>query len=262
MKAVICAAGKGSRLAPLTNVAPKCLLPVYNQPMIMYPLSAIKQAGITDVCIVVSPEHAHLFATLLADGSELGLNISFKIQKEALGVCDAIALTEDFVSGDDFMVMLGDNVMFDDLSDAVSNFKGGANLLLTEVSDPRPFGVAKFENEKLVQLVEKPQNPPSNLVWIGCAMFDSKFFAYARDIQLSPRGEFETNDVIQKYIEQNNANFTTLEYKWFDAGSYETLMQASNFVKETSNSLQYERHQNPLSRIASLRSSIEVSKTV
>ena len=157
MKAVICAAGKGSRLAPLTNVAPKCLLPVYNQPMIMYPLSAIKQAGITDVCIVVSPEHAHLFATLLADGSELGLNISFKIQKEALGVCDAIALTEDFVSGDDFMVMLGDNVMFDDLSDAVSNFKGGANLLLTEVSDPRPFGVAKFENEKLVQLLEKPQ---------------------------------------------------------------------------------------------------------
>lgn len=260
MKAVICAAGKGSRLAPLTNVAPKCLLPVYNQPMIMYPLSVVKQAGITDVCIVVSAEHSHLFATLLADGSDLGLNITFKIQKESLGVCDAIARTEDFVAGDDFCVILGDNVMFDDLSHAVNNFKGGANLLLTEVENPRPFGVAKFEDDKLIQLVEKPQNPPSNLVWIGCAMFDSKFFEYAKDIELSPRGEYETNDVIQKYIDNNQASFTRLEYKWFDAGTYESLMQASNFVKDMSNSLAYQRHQNPLSRISSLRSFIKVSK--
>ena len=262
MKAVICAAGKGSRLAPLTNVAPKCLLPVYNQPMIMYPLSAIKQAGIKDVCIIVSPEHAHLFAKLLADGSELDLNISFKIQKDPRGICDAIALAEDFVAGDNFCVMLGDNVMFDDLTQAVSEFRGGANILLTDVEDPRPFGVARFENEKLVQLEEKPQNPPSNLVWIGCAMFDAKFFDYARNIELSPRGEYETNDVIQKYIDNNHISYTTLEYKWFDAGSHETLMQASNFVKETSNSLQYVRHQNPLNRIASLRSSIEVSESV
>ena len=262
MKAVICAAGKGARLAPLTEIAPKCLLPIYNVPMIMYPLSVVKQAGIKEVCIVISAEFAHLFANLLQDGSDLGLNITFKIQKETKGVCDAVCVAKDFVGDDNFMVLLGDNVMFDDVSQAVAKFEGGAKLFLTEVEDPRPFGVAKLDGDKLLALVEKPETPPSNLIWTGCAIFDSQFFDFAKNIDLSPRGEYETNDVIQQYIDQSTASYSSLRFQWFDAGTYQRLVQASQFVKTISNSLQYDRQQNPLNRIASLRSFIEVSESV
>ena len=260
MKAVICAAGRGSRLSPLTDSAPKCLLPVYNQPMIMYSLSVIKQAGITDVCIVISAEHAHLFANLLQDGSDLGLNIVFKVQKEARGVCDAICAAKDFVANDNFVVLLGDNVMFDDISEYVTNFTSGSQLFLKEVKDPKPFGVAAFNGERISALVEKPENPPSNLIWTGCAIFDSNFFDLAKNINLSPRGEYETNDVIQKYIDLNQCLYAQLEYQWFDAGTFDRLYQASDFVAQISNSIKYDRQQNPLNRIASLRSFIKVSK--
>ena len=246
MKAVICAAGKGSRLAPLTNVAPKCLLPVYNMPMIMYPLSVAKNAGINDVCIVISAEHAHLFANLLADGSDLGLNITFKIQKEALGVCDAICSAKDFVGDENFLLLLGDNIMFDDLKESVDKFTSGAQLFLSHVQDPRAFGVAKLDGEKIVGMIEKPINPPSNLIWTGCAIFDNSFFDLAKTISMSERGEFETPDVIQKYIDLNQATYSQLKYNWFDCGTHKSLVEASGFVHKISNSLQYERHQNTI----------------
>ena len=262
MKAIICAAGLGTRLAPLTDAAPKCLLPVYNQPMIHYALSAIQATVISKVCIVIHPDYAHMFSQVVADGSDYGLDVTYKVQAEPSGVCDAIALCQDFIDGDNFLMLMGDNIIFDDLTQVTQDFESGCNILLTQVQDPRRFGVADFdENNKLINLIEKPENPPSNFAWTGVALFDSKFFEYAKNIELSPRGEFETNDVIQQYIQAGTAECQSLVYPWFDAGTHHDLVRASSFVKSLVDTAKNsDRQHGSIADLATLRKAILINQ--
>ena len=235
MKGVILAGGLGTRLSPLTMVANKHLLPVYDRPMIYYPIQTLVNAGIKDILLVTGGNNAGDFLRLLGNGSEFGLkHLNYTYQKGEGGIADALKLAEHFAGGEKIVVMLGDNIIEKNIGHAVSAFEEqpeGAKILLKQVNDPERFGVATLDGDNVTRIVEKPSQPESNLAVIGIYMYDPKVFEITADLKPSHRGELEITDVNNAYIERGQLTYDVLDGWWTDAGTFESLYHASTLVQ-------------------------------
>ncbi len=236
MKGVILAGGTGSRLYPCTKVTNKHLLPVYNKPMIYYPLKTLIDAGIKDILIVSGIGHAGDFVNLLGSGKEFGVKISYEIQDEAGGIAQALFLAESFSDNDSIAVILGDNIFEEDIKNYIQNFNEGCKIFLKEVGlkAAKRFGIAVVENNKVVYVEEKPTNPKSNLAMTGLYLFDANVFNIIKKLKPSARGELEVTDAIDFYVRNDMCEYNILKGYWSDAGTFESLNRASNMVKEKS----------------------------
>jgi len=237
MKGVVLAGGLGSRLRPLTTVTNKHLLPVYDRPMIYYPIETLRRAGIREVMIVTGGNSAGDFLRLIGNGAELGLeSVYYSYQEGERGIADALRLCEAFAAGERIVVVLGDNILEDDIAPYVRKFEaqnGGARILLKEVDDPQRFGVPVFDGERIVAIEEKPQRPKSRYAVTGVYMLDSSVFDFARTLVPSGRGELEIADVHNRYIAQGLLEYDVLEGAWTDAGTFESLFRASELVRKS-----------------------------
>lgn len=236
MKGVILAGGLGTRLRPLTLVTNKHLLPVYDRPMIYYPIECLVNAGIRDIIIVTGGEHAGDFLKLLRNGKHLGVrDLHYTYQEGEGGIADALKLAEDFADGEKICVVLGDNIIEKNIRRAVADFFAqptGAKVLLKEVPDPERFGVARLEGGRIAEIIEKPRNPPSNLAVIGIYMYDADVFEVCKTLKPSGRGELEITDVNNYYLQRGDLSHSTLDGWWTDAGTFESLFRAAQFVTE------------------------------
>lgn len=237
MKGVILAGGLGSRLAPCTNVTNKHLLPVYDRPMIYYPIQTLVNARIEDILIVTGGHFAGDFLKLLGNGDDFGLkHLNYAYQKGEGGIADALSLAQNFVGDEKICVVLGDNIVQGNIVNAVNEFReqeSGAKILLKMVSDAERFGVAEIIDSKVVNIVEKPKIPPSNLAVTGIYFYDSSVFEIVNSLEPSERGELEITDVNNAYIEKGNLTYEVIEGWWTDAGTFESLHRAANLVAET-----------------------------
>ena len=229
MKGIVLAGGLGTRLQPLTRVTNKHLLPVYDRPMIYYPLQSLVRAGIQDIMVVSGGNYSGEFMRLLGNGSELGLkHINYAYQKGEGGIAEALGLTAHFVGGDDIVVILGDNIFEEDLRPHVTSFKRGACIFLKQVKDPRAFGVAVIKNRKLVGIEEKPKKPKSNYAQTGVYFYDNRVFEIIKRLKPSGRGELEITDVNNQYLAWGELDYKILKGFWMDAGmDVESLFEAS-----------------------------------
>jgi glucose-1-phosphate thymidylyltransferase len=236
MKGVILAGGLGSRLYPCTKVTNKHLLPVYNKPMIYFPLMTMIRAGLTDIMIVTGGSYAGDFLRILGNGKEFGLkDISYTYQEGEGGIADALKLTEDFAEGENIFVILGDNIIEDDITENIKMFerqKIGAGIFLKEVSDPERFGVAEIKDRKVINIEEKPKKPKSNYAVCGLYLYDNKVFNIIRKLKPSDRGELEITDVNNEYIKNGEMSYSIIKGWWTDAGTFESLFRASKLVAE------------------------------
>jgi glucose-1-phosphate thymidylyltransferase len=228
MKGVILAGGTGSRLGMLTRVTNKHLLPVYDKPMIMYPIETLKNMGICNIIIVSGPGHAGHFVNLLGSGKEFGVKLSYEIQDEAGGIAQALSLAEDFADNDSVAVILGDNI-FEDKFD-ISRYSGGAMIFLKEVTDPERFGVAELKGDEVIGIEEKPKKPKSNLAVTGLYIYDKDVFRVIKTLKPSARGELEITDVNNEYISRGKMQAEKVEGFWSDAGTFDSLMRSSALV--------------------------------
>jgi len=237
MKGVILAGGLGSRLNPLTRVTNKHLLPVYDRPMVYYPIQTLLNAAIDEVLIVTGGEHAGDFLKLLGNGKRLGLReLNYTYQEGEGGIADALLLAEDFAEGEKVCMVLGDNIIERNIRTAVGEFitqPSGAKVLLKEVDQPERFGVPRFEGDRIVEIIEKPAKPPSRWAVIGIYMFDADVFDIARTLKPSNRGELEITDVNNAYIKRGDLTSHVLEGWWAVAGTFESLHRAGWLVTET-----------------------------
>lgn len=237
MRGVVLAGGLGSRLFPLTKVTNKHLLPVYDKPMIYYPIEALTNAGIKEVMVVTGGNNAGDFLRLLGNGKDFGLNrIHYAYQEGEGGIAEALSLAETFAEGRPICVILGDNIIENNIIEAVGAYKaqgGGARIMLKEVPDPERFGVPAFDGKKIIRIEEKPKDPKSNYAVIGIYMFDSRVFDIIGGLQPSQRGELEITDVNNAYIEAGTMEWSTLDGWWTDAGTIESLLRASNMVEKS-----------------------------
>ena len=234
MKGVILAGGTGSRLFPLTKVTNKHLLPVYNKPMIYYPIETLVNAGIKDIMIVTGGENVGDFLKLLGSGREFGAKFTYGCQDGSGGIPVALDVARDFIN-DKFVVILGDNIMEADIKKYVEKFEHsnkGAHIFLQKVEDPSRFGLAEVKDGKIVRTVEKPKNPTTDLAITGIYMFDKKAFDIIPKLKPSQRGELEITEVINYYVENNDISYDIVEGFWIDAGTFEALFKANNFVSE------------------------------
>ncbi len=235
MKGVILAGGLGTRLYPLTKVTNKHLLPVYNRPMIHYPLECLTRSGIRDILIVTGGDWAGDFLKLLGSGEEFDARLYYAYQKGEGGIADALKLAEGFIGDDRMVVVLGDNIVERSIRPAVEAFAKqdqGARILVKEVQDPERFGVAEIEGDRVVGIVEKPTEPKSNLAVTGLYCYDAQVFEMIRAIRPSDRGELEITDVNNMYLEKGQLSYQALEGWWTDAGTFESLYRASTLVRE------------------------------
>jgi len=235
MKGVILAGGTGSRLSPLTRITNKHLLPIYDQPMIFYPIQTLVRAGVRDVLLVTGGNNAGDFLRLLGDGREFGLNrLAYTYQQHAGGIAEALGLAEAFVDGDRCIVILGDNIIEDDLSAVVQEFEHqerGAKILLKEVDNPQDYGVPIFSGDEIVHIQEKPLHPRSRYAVTGIYLYDSQVFDIVRRLKPSARGELEITDVNNRYIDLQQMTYAILRGWWGDAGaSIEAYAEAFNWV--------------------------------
>ncbi len=234
MKGVILAGGLGSRLFPLTKVTNKHLLPVFDRPMIYYPIEALVRAGIDDIMIVTGGRKSGDFLSLLGNGSDFGLkHLNYTYQKGEGGIAEALGLAEHWAAGDKICVILGDNIMERNIVKMVRDFAAqpkGAKILLKEVPDPERFGVAVVKGEKVVSIVEKPKEPPSNLAVIGVYLYDARVFEIIKKLEPSDRGEMEITDVNNWYIRDGSMTYEVLEGWWTDAGTFDSLLKANQLV--------------------------------
>ena len=231
LKGVILAGGTGSRLYPLTKVTNKHLLPVYDKPMIFYPLNTLKKMGCKDILIVSGREHCGDILNLLGSGRDMGLKLSYEIQDDAGGIAHALSLAERFVGTSNVAVCLGDNIFDDEIN--LEDFEGGSRIFLKEVHDPERFGVAELEKDsdcKVLSIVEKPKNPKSNLCVTGLYVYDNKVFNYIKNLTPSDRGELEITDVNNFYVRDGLMTCQRLKSWWSDAGTFESLLKASTLV--------------------------------
>jgi len=231
MKGVILAGGGGTRLYPNTKVTNKHLLPVYNQPMIYYPINTLMRAGIEDILILPGKDHAGDFAKLLGSGIDFNVNFSFKVQDHAGGLAYAVGLAKEFVGNDNFVVILGDNILGDNILGDVQDFAGGAKIFLKKVSDPERFGVAELDGNKVLSIEEKPIKPKSSWAAIGVYIYDSKAFSYIKDLKPSDRGELEITDLNNVYMKNGKLEAGFIKGYWFDTGTHESLVEAAHSLK-------------------------------
>ncbi len=237
MKGVILAGGLGKRLWPLTKITNKHLLPVYDKPMVYYPIECLVNAGIRDVLLVTGGNDAGDFLRLLGNGKELGLKeLHYTYQEGEGGIADALRLAEDFADGDKIVVILGDNIIEKDIRAGVANFfsqPSGARIYLKTVDDPQRFGVAAFDEQgKITSIIEKPADPPSDKAVIGIYMYDEQVFDFIRGLQPSERGELEITDVNNFYLKAGTLEYEVLDGWWTDAGTFPSLYRATQLVAE------------------------------
>jgi glucose-1-phosphate thymidylyltransferase len=237
MKGVILAGGLGTRLYPLTKVTNKHLLPVYDKPMIYYPIQTLINGGIDDILIVTGGNNAGDFLKLLGNGKEFGLkHINYTYQEGEGGIAEALHLAEFFASGEKICVVLGDNLIEKNIRKAIENFgsqKEGAKILLKEVPDPQRFGVPELRGDRIVRIEEKPKEPKSQYAVIGIYLFDQEVFNIIRTLKPSDRGELEITDVNNHYVEKGLMTWDILEGWWTDAGTFESLLRANQLVAQT-----------------------------
>jgi len=233
MKGVLICGGTGSRLRPLTEITNKSLLPVYDQPLILYPLHTLADAGIHDIIVVSGNEHIDQMAGFLGSGSRFGCRLTYRVQDKPQGIAQALGMAEEFIDGESVCAVLGDNIYFDSISDTIASFKKGAHVFLKEVTDPERFGVAEIDaSGRVLSIEEKPTAPKSNYAVTGLYLYDSRCFDVIRNLKPSPRGELEITDVSRWYQEQNELSATILKDEWVDAGTFESLYRASSIVRK------------------------------
>ena len=236
MKGIILAGGLGKRLELLTRITNKHLLPVYDRPMIYYPIETLVDAGITDILIVTGGNHAGEFLHLLGNGREFGLkHINYTYQKGEGGIAEALGLAEHFADNDKIVVILGDNIIEKSIRKYADDFlkqPKGAKILLKEVDDPERFGVAEVKGNKILSIIEKPKKPKSRYAVTGIYMFDARVFDIIKTLKPSGRGELEITDVNNNYISRGEMTFDVLEGWWTDCGTHESLLNAGNLVKK------------------------------
>ena len=237
MKGVVLAGGLGSRLRPLTAVTNKHLLPVYDRPMIYYPIQTLVNAGIIDIMIVTGGNSAGDFLKLLGNGKAFGLkHLNYTYQEGEGGIAEALSLVEHFASGEPVCVVLGDNIIEGSITGAVRAYRhqgGGAKIILKKVPDPHRFGVPELDGPRVVRIEEKPGSPKSEFAVIGIYMYDGEVYDIIRTLEPSGRGELEITDVNNAYIERDEMTWEELKGWWTDAGTFESLLHASNLVAET-----------------------------
>lgn len=241
MKGIVLAGGSGTRLYPLTRVTSKQLLPIYDKPMIYYPLSVLMNAGIRDILIISTPQDTPRFKELLGNGNAIGINLTYKVQPSPDGLAQAFIIGADFIGGDDVAMVLGDNIFAGHglkkrLKAAVRHAEEGkgATVFGYYVDDPKRFGIVEFDkNGKAVSIEEKPENPKSNYCVTGLYFYDNKVVEYAKNLKPSSRGELEITDLNRIYLEQGNLHVEVLGqgFTWLDTGTHESLVDATNFIK-------------------------------
>lgn len=237
MKGIVLAGGKGTRLYPITRATSKHLLPVYDKPMVYYPLSTLMMAGIRDVLVISTPEHLPLYEDLLGDGSAWGMHLRYAVQDEPRGLADAFRIGDDFIGDDPVSLILGDNVLYGDRLRArlreAADLESGGRIFAYNVTDPENYGVVEFDDDgRAERLVEKPDQPRSSYAVIGLYFYDNRVVDIARDVEPSDRGELEITSVNQAYLQMDDLSVTRLGrgMAWLDMGTPDGLQEASNFI--------------------------------
>jgi len=241
MKGIVLTGGKGTRLYPLTKVTNKHLLPVGKEPMIYNPIKQLASAAIQDILVITSTEHMGDIVNVLGSGEGFGVDFTYKVQETAAGVADALRLGEDFADKEKIVVVLADNVAVRSIKPYVDNFRKqekGARVLLKEVSEPTSFGIAALDEQKIVEIEEKPGIPKTNFAVIGYYMYDEEVFEIIRQQNLSERGEFEITDVNNEYIRRGEMEYDILEGDWADAGTFESLQIANQMLLKCNNEIE------------------------
>ncbi len=233
MRGIILSGGSGTRLRPLTKITSKQLLPVYNRPMIYYPLNTLIKAGIKEILIIVAPERAGDYLNLLGSGKEFGVKFTYEIQDKPEGLSQAFIIAEKFIDSDHVAMILGDNIFEDDLADEIKGFKSGAKVFAKKVSDPERFGVVKFNNQmKAEKIVEKPKEFLSDYAVTGLYVYDSRVVEIAKGLKPSVRGELEIADINNWYLEKGELEVALINGEWEDAGTFDSLLRVQNLAKE------------------------------
>ncbi|HKM40261.1 MAG TPA: sugar phosphate nucleotidyltransferase [Patescibacteria group bacterium] len=233
MKGIILSGGSATRLRPCTKVTSKQLLPVYNRPMIYYPLNTLIRAGIKDILVIVSPEQAGHYLNLLGSGRDFGIHLTYEIQDKPEGLAQAFIIGQEFVGSDNVAMILGDNIFEDDFSQDIKNFTSGAKVFAKEVPDPHRFGVIEFDEQgRAISIEEKPQNPKSNYCVTGLYVYDNRVVDFAKNLKPSNRGELEITDINRIYLEKGELEVALVKGAWIDAGTFDSLLEAQILAKE------------------------------
>lgn len=237
LKGVILAGGLGTRLYPLTKVTSKHLLPVGNEPMIFHSVKQLTTAGITEILIVTNPQYVGDFVNVIGGGQAFGCEFTYRVQEEAKGIAHALALAEGFAAGDRIVVLLGDNIFEAPIQHAVSDFhaqQAGARVLLKQVADPKRYGVATLNSNRIVAIEEKPKHPKSNYAVVGAYFYDTSVFDIIRTVEPSARGEYEITAVNNAYIRRGHLEYSLVQGKWVDAGTFDSLTEAHQILLNSS----------------------------
>ena len=233
MKGIILAGGSGTRLRPLTKVTSKQLLPIYNKPMIFFPLETLITAGIRDILIIVAPDYAGDFLKLLGSGSEFNCKFTYEIQDKPEGLAQAFIIGKNFIGNDNVTMVLGDNLFEDNFSEAITSFQEGARVFAKQVSDPQRFGVVEFDqNKKVLSIEEKPKEPKSDFAITGLYIYDNSVVQKASVLKPSPRGELEITDLNNVFLQEGTLDVAMVHGRWFDTGTFESLYEAIVFARE------------------------------
>lgn len=239
MKGIILAGGRATRLRPLTKITSKQLLPVYNKPMIFYPIETLLKAGINEILIIVAPEYAGHFLNLLGSGKEFGARFTYEIQEEPRGLADAFRVGENFIGSDNVALILGDNIFDYDFSNDIKDFKGGAITFVKKVHDPQRYGVVEFDgNSKAISIEEKPEKPKSDYASVGFYVYDNRVIKIAKELQPSDRGEIEINgspSVNNTFMEMGELSVKIIDGIWEDAGTFDSLLRANLYWAKKAN---------------------------
>ena len=233
LKGVILAGGLGTRLHPLTKVTSKHLLPVGNEPMVFHSVKQLTTAGITDILIVTNPQYVGDFVSALGSGEDFGCEFTYRVQEEAKGIAHALALAEGFAAGGKIVVLLGDNIFETPIQQAVSDFhaqQAGARVMLKEVDDPERYGIATLDGNRILAIEEKPIHPKSNYAVVGVYFYDASVFNIIRTVEPSARGEYEITTVNNAYIRRAELEYSFVQGKWIDAGTFDSLTEAHQIL--------------------------------
>ena len=233
MKGIILAGGNATRLRPLTKITSKQLLPVYNKPMIYYPIETLVKSGIKEILIIIAPQYAGQFLNLLGTGKDFGAKFTYEIQEEPRGLPDAFIVGEQFIGKDNVTLILGDNIFDEDFSEYVQNFKSGGIVFAKEVPDPNRYGVIEFdENNNALSIVEKPPVPKSKYAMVGIYILDNRASEFAKNCKPSARGELEIPDVVNQYLDKGELKVGFVKNIWEYAGTFDSLLRVNNFMAE------------------------------
>lgn len=232
MKGIVLAGGRATRLRPLTKITSKQLLPVYDKPMIYYPIETLLRAGIKDILIIIAPEYSGHFLNLLGSGKEFNAKFTYEIQEEPRGLADAFIIGENFIGEDNVTMILGDNIFVDhDFSRAIKSFKQGGTIFVKEVPDPERYGVAEFDKKmKVVSIEEKPKKPKSDFAVVGLYTYDNRVIKIAKSLKPSARGEIEITDINNAYLKKNELSVNIIGGIWEDAGTFDSLLKIQNII--------------------------------